>query len=239
MAPTRFLRIGAIVVFLIIVVAWLVSASLWDSTSRALAGAIYRGDATAVSKLLAKGADPNYAYYPDKPYLGSYQPLHVAARVRDEAIMGLLLKAGADPNGADNSGRTPLFYVLFYSADAPQEPCIRVLVKHGADVNAKNKDGLPALDVSIGDLRAETVKLLLDSGADVNGHGAYGRTPLHQLFYSTTASDLVPVARLLLSAGADINAKQSNGKSLEDIAKANEKLREYRELISSDVPPRK
>lgn len=50
---------------------------------------------------------------------------------------------------------------------------------------------------------ADTVRILLDAGADVNIHsGRYGRTALHEAVWKGH----MEVIRLLLSAGADVNA---------------------------------
>ena len=58
-------------------------------------------------------------------------------------VVRLLLEAHADPNKADNEGMTPLMLVAGY-AQSPE--CVKLLLKHGARVNAKTKYGWRALD---------------------------------------------------------------------------------------------
>lgn len=54
----------------------------------------------------------------------------------------------------------------------------------------------------------ETVKLLLECGADIEAKDSYGATPLLQ---KVRCGGPTEVARLLLEWGADIEAKNSNG----------------------------
>jgi hypothetical protein len=56
-----------------------------------------------------------------------------------------LLQAGCDLNPADSYGRTPLMYAVRYQ----QPTAVRLLLKHGANVKAKDKSGLTAIDLAI------------------------------------------------------------------------------------------
>jgi ankyrin repeat protein len=55
-----------------------------------------------------------------------------------------LLQAGCDLNAADSNGRTPLMYAVRYQ----QPTAVRLLLEHGADVKAKDKSSLTALDLA-------------------------------------------------------------------------------------------
>ena len=68
------------------------------------------------------------------------------------------------------------------------------LIKAGADVNAKDKNGTTAL---INAKTAKQTKLLLEAGADVNACDSYGRTALSQA-KTTEQTDI------LIKAGADV-----------------------------------
>ena len=54
-----------------------------------------------------------------------------------------------------------------------------VLLKNGADVNAKNKDGDTPLHHAARNSNYNTVEVLLKNGADVNAKNKNGDTPLH------------------------------------------------------------
>lgn len=66
----------------------------------------------------------------------------------------------------------------------------------------------------------EKMKLLIDSGADVNWQvcldGEHGKTPLMLLCYSP-GEQVCEIAELLIESGAEINAEDSSGKTELDI----------------------
>lgn len=115
----------------------------------------------------------------------------------------LLLENGADPNlGRKESQETPLHHGI--SNDASTE-LIALLIEHKADVNAKTLPGVYSFNFH-GDTptrgetplhRAaayaslETVKLLLDSGADRNTADANGNTPYHWAGWHRRTKELV------------------------------------------------
>ena len=65
---------------------------------------------------------------------------------------------------------------------------------------------------SLGDSirRGETIRVLIEAGADVNARDLGGMTPLMFASYKSTTSVVVT---LLIEAGADVNAKTNGGKT--------------------------
>ena len=59
-----------------------------------------------------------------------------------------------------------------------QTETVKALLRKGADVNARNREGRTALMFAIINLRTATVKTLLEFGADVNVQAHCGCTPL-------------------------------------------------------------
>ena len=86
---------------------------------------------------------------------------------------------------------------------------VLMLLKMGADVNARDEDGKTALHNASQSGYTEIVRLLLDNGADVNAKDNYGRTALH----NASESGYTEIVRLLLNNGADINAKDKWGQT--------------------------
>lgn len=93
-----------------------------------------------------------------------------------------------------HGGGTPL-----YSVGSVQKA--KMLIEHGADVNAGNSSGFTALFVT---RNLEVAQFLIDHGADVKGRSATSSTPLH-----------VPrgpeITQLLIDHGADVNARDKFG----------------------------
>lgn len=94
-----------------------------------------------------------------------------------------------------------MFIQALQSDNAPAE--IDKLIKNGADVNAKDKDGgTPLMLASLGSLNSDAVKALIKAGANVNAKNNEGFTPLMlAAIYNPDA------LKILIKAGADVNAK--------------------------------
>ena len=112
---------------------------------RDLVIASHNGDIKQVEKLLGLGADVNYQY-PDGilDTSGHSTALHRAANQNYPEIALILLKKGANINARADVERTPLHYAVtgYFKKDNIESTnaIIRLLVKHGADIYALDKD---------------------------------------------------------------------------------------------------
>lgn len=110
------------------------------------------------------------------------QPLHIAASVSEVSVFKLL-DAGADLFGATNEGMT----VLHLAAQAHQPGIIGIVLSKIADlgeakrklfINRQNQGGSAALHYACRSGRPESVKALLEAGADPNLLNKAGNSPI-------------------------------------------------------------
>ena len=84
---------------------------------------------------------------------------------------------------------------------------IRVLISEGANVNARDSDGVTPLMQACASESVEIVTLLIEAGADVNPKDIRGMTPLIWAALGSTPE----IVSALIEAGADVNAKDRDG----------------------------
>jgi ankyrin repeat protein len=166
------------------------------------------GNIATVKFLLEHGANLNPNLHPST----ESSPLIEAATVPDAAVMELLLARGADAKAAAQPA-------IEMAVAMQCQKCLALLAAKDLGKEAYSA-ALPNV-TALGD--ANSVRLMLDKGADVNAADSLGRTPL---MYAA-ASDLLDleVVKLLIERGADVNAKSGHkqggdsGLSVLDIAK--------------------
>jgi ankyrin repeat protein len=132
-----------------------------------------------------------------------------AARAGDDARLAALLSGGASPDGHLKTGDTVLQAAIGGCPRDKMAAVARLLIDHGAKVDAQNSYGETALFSAAWVGGPELVRLLLRSGADVMHRSLGGSTPLHKAA-QCAAHD---AAAVLLEAGAQAEARDRGGET--------------------------
>jgi len=172
---------------------------------------------------------PHWIYTKDSP-------LHVAAAGYRVEIAKVLLKAGANPNSAENHRRSrPLHYAAdgYVISDLWNEKnqvgTIKLLLKAGAEIDAQDKNGATALHRAVRTRCAAAVKCLLDGGADTTIKNKPGSTAFHLAVQNTgrggSGAEIAKAAQreivqVFLARGVSPKVKDENGKSVIEWAKS-------------------
>jgi hypothetical protein len=173
-----------------------------ETETSALVKAVKKGDVAAVKALLQKGADPNVKDSVGRPVLvlavtNENTPIiralierkaDVNARdeegltpllyARDGSVIAVLLDAGADINIAQSMGVMKGYTPLMRAAMGGDSEVLKLLLKRGAKVDAREQDGMTALIIAAMQGEASCVKILLKSGANINAKTDSGLTAL-------------------------------------------------------------
>ena len=168
----------------------------YDSGETPMHVAARLGDSVIMAACLRRGAGRPDVYSSD-----GTTPLHVAARERNAGCVDLLCTASrrSTVNCVDKSQLTPLHCAVNSSA----LDVVRTLLRHGANPNVVDRDGLAPLHYAAAATHppmfshSGVIDLLIAHGANVSLQDSQRRTPLHLAAAVGNAS----LVRQLISAG--------------------------------------
>ena len=187
-----------------------------------------KGHVGAVSALLEAGADVDAK---DKNFKTA---LMYAEKNGKKGVVAALLEAGADVNAEDKNVKTALMlaaekgqmdvvkfleeadiYIkggldriaLVFAAQQGNVGAVSALLEAGADIDAKDKNGMTALMYAAQQGNVGAVSALLEAGADVDARNKAGMTAL---MYAAQRGNVGAVSALL-EAGADMDAQDKWG----------------------------
>ena len=137
--------------------------------------------------------------------------LHVACLSGDRLVVAELLRAGADPCACDEvNGSTPLHLTVFKEGSeiVGSVAITRMLLRAGANVDAKDAYGETPLHDAVASRRCGCIAELLKAGANVNARSGSILTPLDKTFVAGLPATGSPrrVWPLLLRNGGVTNA---------------------------------
>lgn len=174
--------------------------------------AVKKGDAALVRSLLEGDKELVKARDAD-----GRTPLHWAARARpaNPDLMALLIGNGADVNARDNDRSAP----LHDAAGRAQDGAVALLLARGADPNAEDNGQKTPLQLAAAALpfgfavpaeRKETVRLLVEAGAEMPLSGEDARKLLH----AAASGGYRELAEKMLAKGADWRTLNGDGGTL-------------------------
>ena len=181
--------------------------------------AIKSGDVQSVRRHLQRGYDPNTIdakarFHDDGPMLMTvsefcsreevYGSKQISPKYVEMAEM--FLKAGADIDGHDDKGDTPLVHAVRLKCT----DLARFLIERGADVNTKDYRDFTVLHQAAASYLYEICELLVAKGADVNARDADGGTAI-ALAATGGRDGWEDIVRLFLRNGADYTTPRNDG----------------------------
>jgi len=145
------------------------------------------------------------------------------------------IKNGAGVNARSeqlgDAGKTAFIFAVRYN---PKPEIVSLLLKNGADVNAKDKDGWTSLIYAASsNPNPEVISVLLENGANVNARAESGQTALMRAVRYNSNPEVISV---LLKKGADASIKDNKEKRAIDYASGNENIKgtkAYEELSNA------
>jgi len=198
----------------------------------ALFVAVRKSQETSVQVLLDHGADPQIAL--NEGYVAWQTLLHHAKKNAKPSIVKMLLRAGANTEPRDLSGRTPLHWDIFWKEQNHQ--ILELLLEWKADTNAQDNEGNTPLHFTVYHRQPQKMQILLngvsDSTLHTNTQNHMGRTPLHEVARMEYA--VCPeLLQQLLGHGAEIDAQDKDGNTALHYAMGHGRLDVIRRLLDS------
>ena len=164
--------------FSFVIAALLLSCEAFSSNiDNDLLSSIQNGHLKKFEELLSKGADPNYRDENGDP---QFRPvvMEQAAVNKNSMFLQLCLESGANPDILDGYKSSP---VIFQAAKHSRLENVKLLVKHGANINVRNKNGSTPLHTAIAVKNYDIAHFLVLNGASLKTEDKWGYTPVEQL----------------------------------------------------------
>ena len=136
------------------------------------------------------------------PSLNEFTPLTLAVKEGHEETVKDLVCQGADVNGRDGRGATPLERALENNVDM-----IRILAAVGADLNTRNNNGATPAYIAAYKGNELAIRTLAELGADLNTAADDNITPS----YAAAHQGHELTIRALAELGADLNTPNCDG----------------------------
>lgn len=155
---------------------------------------------------------------------GVYDEILFAAQQNRTADVIELLRRGMDVNTSDRTGDT----LVMIAARNGNNELLDFLLRNRANTSKQNKYGDSPIMAATMQGHVDTVKRLLDAGADIHNKGW---NALHYAAYSGQAE----IARLLISHKADLDARAPNGQTALMLAATAGHLEMVKLLVDADA----
>ena len=136
--------------------------------------AVRYGNLEIARMLLDAGANINA-----KDNLGKTPIMLIIPQNKINETYQLLIRYRADLNQADTYGDTVLHTATMLRAGSS---VIKTLTSNGADINARNKEGVTPLTIAIQSEDINTIKYLTANGANIHTQDTHGKSPLSMAF---------------------------------------------------------
>ena len=139
----------------------------------------------------------------------------------DPAVVLVLLEAGADVNARDNAGNSALLHAAGGKFVEPARgryayvenpPIVAALLAAGAEVGVSAPSGATPLHEAASVEGLETVRMLIEAGADIHARDSDGDTPLLAAAFGGLRDRAV--LEILVEAGADVNDRNERGETV-------------------------
>lgn len=157
----------------------------------------------------------------------------IALHTGNKDIVQQLIEYGVDINGRDPQKNTPMQWLLqHHYARADALPLLKLLLKHGADIEKTRNDwgDTPLMSAAQADF-ASAVGLLLDAGANPQLKNYFDETPLHMAARHYTTASITA----LIESGAEVDAQDHHGQTALHIAAHRNRRDVVKTLLAHDA----